>query len=343
MSDIGNEVGGTLVPPHPRLYFDGFDQGLPVLKAKKPEDGIINNILANDKTPLNKIINYDETNAKTLKANKRRWLENSKTNGKNYPDMGKNNSLGKFQGYLANKPSILIGAGPSLKKNAHLLKDSGITTFAVMHALPYLNKIGFTPDFVVHADAMATDAEFITEDSKDITLIAHTIVAPAVIRKWKGDVVFYKGFASDEFGDKINDVVTADTTIKPMGCSMAAAMNVAEELMMSTSVIFIGNDLCYDDKDGSHVWDGLNYNTNELVGVAPLTTKGTIAGDIEKTVTTCYQFILYRQNIQNYTQARRMVPPYKRFINATEGGILLLPETMTLKEALKSVEDTPDI
>lgn len=351
MEVVKHDKGGATTPPNHRIYFDGQSkEGLPIMKATPTSGGIINNIFDKEKTPLDSIIDYDQTNKKTLKAFRRQWLRNTRTNAKNYPNMGKDNSLGKYSGYLRDKPSIMVGAGPSLKKNGHLLKDCGLTILTVMHALPYLEKIGVTPDFVVQADAMATDHEFITESSKDITLIAMTLSAPKVIRKWKGPVVFFNGLAGGKFIQKLNDMTTADVTLRPMGCSMASAMSIAEELMGSNQIIFIGNDLSYDRNytlggEGvgknmdTHVWDGLDYNTNEFAGVAPLLTEGTLKNK-KKRIYSCYQFILYRRNIQMYAQGRRWRPPYKRFINATEGGILLLPETMTLKKALKSVADT---
>ena len=113
-------------------------------------------------------------------------------------------------------------------------------------------------------------------------------------------------------------------------------MTMVDELFDANTLIFVGNDLCYSDSGESHVWDGLDYNTNEFAGVRTI----LVDDGKGKRYDTCYQFILYRNNIMRYSQNRRLNPPYRRYINATEGGMLLLPETMTLKKALKSVENT---
>lgn len=179
--------------------------------------------------------------------------------------------------------------------------------------------------------------------SKDIILIAHTFVAPALIKKWKGKIVFFKGLAIDPVGERMNRYVTADVEIKPMGCSMAAAMSIADELMNANTMIFIGNDLSYsedfDETGETHIWDGLPYNNNEVAGIPPLEAENTnpsdMNGNAKKKIKTCYSFVQYRQTIMQYAQARHFQPPHRRYINATEGGILILPETMTLKEALE--------
>lgn len=334
MPVIKYEAGGVDSPSAPLLYQDGFKDGLPVITNRSIDKKEF--IFDKEETPINDIIDYEATNKLTLKSFKTRWLANSIRNDKNYPDMGGYQSLAKYVGTLTNKPAILIGAGPSLSKNAKLLKDTDITTFATMHSLPFLEKIGVKPDFVVHSDAMSTDMEFITDFSKDITLIAISFVAPSVIRRWKGDISFFKSEVSDPFTDKLDTFTTADTVIRPLGCSMASAMTMVDELFDANTLIFIGNDLAYSDSGKSHVWDGLDYNTNEFAGVRTI----LVDDGKGKRYDTCYQFILYRNNIMRYSQNRRLHPPYRRYINATEGGMLLLPETMTLKKALKSVENT---
>ena len=328
------EEGRDRSLPNPLIHFDGYEKGLPVLTNKSitPKD----ELFLNETTPIIDILDYDETNRMTQKDFGKRWIRNAKINAKNYPDMGNNNSLAKYHNKLSGKPSILIGAGPSLAKNIDLLRDTDVTTFAMMHALPYLEKRGVVPDFVVHVDAMATDREFITESSKDITLIAVSYIAPSVLRKWKGDVSFFSTIASSPLTDRLDSYSTSDTTLKPMACSIASAMEIADELMDSNQIIFIGSDLCYSNNDETHVWDGLKYNTNERAGVR------TILLDDGSGVryNSCYQFLLYRNSIQNYIQHRTTFTPHRRYINATEGDILILPETMTFTKPIKSVADT---
>lgn len=349
------EEGASKGAPHPLLYFDGLTDGenykgimpgIPVLKQRDSTLKGFNKIWENDRTPMNQLLDFEKANKNVMKNNRGRWWNNAKRNNKNYPDMSKNQSLKKYKGILSGEACILIGAGPSLKKNGHLLKDTDITKIAMMHALPYLDKIGVIPDFVVHSDALSDDKLFVTESSKNITLIANSFVAPALLRKWEGDIAFYYNMAINSYGERINRLTTADTEVRPMGCSMAAAMSLASELMDANTIIFVGNDLAYsedfDETGNTHIWDGLPYNNNEVAGIPPLIAEGAVPGEKnkKKKIKTCYSFIQYRHTLMEYCQIHSLQPPYRRYINATEGGILILPETLTLKEALKSVENT---
>ncbi len=323
------------------LIIDGFREGLPVLRLKTDADPTDNLIeLDKDLSPISDVVDFKKTNKLTKMTFKHRWARNVKRNAMNYPAMNETNSLDRFRGLLTGKPSLLIGAGPSLAKNINLLNDTDITKIAVMHALPYLEKRGIKPDFVVHVDPMHTDEEFINpEFCKDITLLAMTYIAPKVLRKWTGGISFFSTIpGGDRLTDRLDNMSTADVKITPMGCSMACAAEIVDLVMDSHTMIMVGNDLAYAKSGDTHVWDGLDYNTQEFAGV-PTIEIDSKGGRGERFM-TCHQFIMYRHSIQEFAQRRKLHPPYRRYINATEGGILMLPETMTLKKALKSVENT---
>ena len=126
MPVVKYEEGALKGAPHPLLYYDGLTkQGIPILKQRDSTAKGFDKIYDNDKTPMNDIVDYDQSNKNVMKLNRRRWWNNSKRNGLNYPDMSVNQSLQKkYGGTLTGKPVIIIGAGPSLKKNAELLKDT---------------------------------------------------------------------------------------------------------------------------------------------------------------------------------------------------------------------------
>ena len=307
---------------HPLLYIDGetdrkkfpkVPPGIPIIRQKLSTATGFSKIFDKEKTPLIDLLDYERANTQVMESNGRRWWNNVKRNSKNYPDMAKNQSLMKYKGHLSGKACILIGAGPSLKKNAKLLKDTNITTLAMMHALPYLESIGVTPDFVVHSDALSDDKVFVTKSSKNITLIAHTFLAPALIRKWRGDIAFFDSMATDPYGERLNNMSTADTRIVPMGCSMAAAMSIADNLMDAHTMIFVGNDLAYsedfDEDKETHIWDGLPYNNNEVAGIPALEAEGVYPGNKKKRVKTCYSFIQYRQTLMAFAQIRTLQKP----------------------------------
>ena len=55
-------------------------------------------------------------------------------------------------GKFAYRPCIIAGSGPSLKKNAELLKDrNGIGLVSVLHNFGYFEEIGIVPDYYLNS------------------------------------------------------------------------------------------------------------------------------------------------------------------------------------------------
>ncbi len=285
------------------------------------------------------ILDYEKTNEAVEKAFRVKWQVNAKRNANNYPNIHSELGLKEYVDTLHNKTVVLIGAGPSLEKNAKLLQTTGFISVAMLHALPYLTKIGYKPRFSVHTDALPDDRVFIPDDTSGITLIANVIVAASVIRKWKaggGKVRFYGGISQTSLTQKVSKIAPADCMVIPMGCSMGSALYIFDEIMNASNFILIGSDLSYKPGNShTHCYDGLseNYNHKEA-GIVTLPIQNPLTGQIYD---TCYQFVLYKHNIENYTR-RRMDTTNKRYVNATEGGILMLDETMTLTQAIEEFD-----
>ncbi len=299
----------------------GFIENVPTVSigsTNKKEKGVFD------------ILDYEKTNKAVETLFGRRWRANAKRNNNNNPDMIES-GLKEYSDTLYNKPVILIGAGPSLKKNIKHLKRTKITKVAMLHALPILEKEGIKVDFVVHSDAMSDDSVFITKSSRDITLLANVIVAPAVLRKWGGDIRYFGGIAGTKLAYDITKITNVDSQITPMGCSMGAALWIFDKIFNAQDFIFIGNDLSFSEEGDTHCWDGQSVSTHEIAGINHFAIKDDYMGKVYE---TCYQFVLYKHNIENYTRDRQRTTN-KRFVNATEGGILCLNETMTFPQAIK--------
>ena len=313
------ESKGTMAPPGLGLIDGNITIAIPGdIKAVPKEKDIF------------EILDYEKTNKIVEKMFSRKWRVNAKRNKSNNPTLS---GLKEYADTLYNKSVILIGAGPSLKNNVDLLQDTRITKIAMLHALPFLEKKGVSVDFVVHTDAMSGDKVFVTESSKDITLLANVIVAPSVLRKWKGKKKYYSGTPDTRLTNDISKIADIDSRVTPMGCSMGAAMWIFDKIFNAQNFIFVGNDLCFSDGN-THVWDGQPVSTHELAGVNSFKISDESTGKIHE---TCYQFTLYKHNIEIYTQGRERTTN-KRFVNATEGGILCLNETMTLSQAIKEFD-----
>ena len=309
----------------------GIEDDVPFIRMPGDKDA--------EKT-LFSILDYEKTNETVEREFGSRWRKNAKRNGKNRPDILKNYGLSNYADTLHNKSVILIGAGPSLKKNIKHLKKTSIVKVAMLHALPFLEKEGITPEFVVHTDAMPTDKVFVTESSKDITMLANVIVAPSMLRKWKGDIAFYSSLAQTKLTSDVYNMAETDSVIQPMGCSMGAALYLFDKIFNARNFIFVGNDLALDGGE-THCWDGQDVSTHKISGVNHFyahcvkDSRGLIE---DKVFVTCYQFTLYKNNLEMYTNDR-VRTTNKRFINATEGGMLILNEEMKLTQAIKEFDN----
>ena len=94
---------------------------------------------------------FAHTNLNTLVLNSRRTLENVARNVATYastPGPGPLKDL--YKGY----PAVVVSAGPSLRKNKHLLKDLAgrAVIIAVQTTLRPLLEVGVVPDFVTALD-----------------------------------------------------------------------------------------------------------------------------------------------------------------------------------------------
>lgn len=99
---------------------------------------------------------------------------------KNYPGI-----LG-FEGVFKNNPAVMVGAGPSLEKNMHLLKEYQKNMIIVTGdaALPILvKKLGIYPHFVVMGDPTEKQGEnFEGIDTKKFITVCATVSNPSIFR-----------------------------------------------------------------------------------------------------------------------------------------------------------------
>ena len=136
----------------------------------------------------------------------------------------------KLFGRFAGIPAVLAGAGPSLDRNVHLL--------AVAR--------GLVPDIVVNLDPQLYTANFFEGvDTRNITLVAPTIVHPSLREQWKGPFFFYNKHAPD-----IPVLARIALNHPRVGALIpgGSVLSVAYDLAFKTGadpIAFIGQDLGY--------------------------------------------------------------------------------------------------
>jgi hypothetical protein len=128
----------------------------------------------------------------------RRWMPQWVYNCmENYPMikqdfLKKNCCLSAFR--TANKPAIIIGGGPSLDKNIHLLRDWKYPIFSSSStAFNTLYEIEREPDFISAFDSLYITADHIANHQwKNSTLLAHTTTDPKTIKNWRWNKIYYR-------------------------------------------------------------------------------------------------------------------------------------------------------
>ncbi|TNH36775.1 motility associated factor glycosyltransferase family protein, partial [Campylobacter helveticus] len=216
--------------------------------------------------------------------------------------------------------AIIVSTGPSLLKQLPLLKQyaSKAVIFAADSAYPILAKEGIKPDFVFMLERIDLTAEFFNNDfkefDKDILFILATVVHPNAIKYLEKnkrsyilvpryyDFAYYCDFK--EF-DYIED------------CPSVAHMALEIALCLKfENIIFIGQDLAFDENGNSHPKDYQNSANFESTMYEILKTEA-YGGD--SLVKTHGIWLLFKQVLELLI-AKASQNGIKIY-NATEGGV----------------------
>jgi hypothetical protein len=130
------------------------------------------------------------------------WMRNMLDN---LPSLAGRSSIEPLAGLLNGFPALVIGAGPSLDRQLHLIQDlsSRIALIAVDTAVGTLHKAGIVPHFIVTLDAqhhsitdfapLFTDSGTVsanTGESGGSVLVADLTACPRVLALWEGPLCF---------------------------------------------------------------------------------------------------------------------------------------------------------
>lgn len=271
-------------------------------------------------------------NFQTMMAMGQAYTQNSLINFKYLvKDPVFNNLRGKFAGV----PGIVVSAGPSLNKNAHLLKEIGNrgVVCAVDTAVKPLMKMGITPHIVATGDPQEANYKHLKSVRLPETyLICDPQAPPKTVSEWAGGR-FFCSFGTRFFAwfDSRIDV----GHVNVWGSVATIAYDIVLQ-MGCDPIIFIGQDLAFswgrtyvkgtyfEDDDGKDMSVEDFVKTNQKV-----ISRTDIYGN---EVFTNRQMFAYCEFL-----LRRFAEPHgRRIINATEGGILKSEnvETTTFRDAI---------
>ncbi len=288
---------------------------------------------------INKIRNAQITNICEIQTDilsRLDWIENYLTNIPNlikYPVIDK--LLGRFKGV----PLIIVGAGPSLRKNIHLLKDikGKALIIAAITAHRILLTHGIVPDFVIAAEKIDMSEYFTnTDEEKMVRLMLPELVHPSTFEKnTRGKFVYFSSFL--ELG-KTHAKYWGSEFLPDVGGSVTTAALSMGVAFGCNPIVFIGQDLSFSPEGLSHAPGGV-YSEQELkidekegkavVSNRYISIKEKIPQELQllwlkgvdgKPVPSKSAWVTFHQWFEDYMRYLSHIKPDLKVINATEGG-----------------------
>jgi hypothetical protein len=249
------------------------------------------------------------------------WIKQAKENKSRFGSF-KDHGIGRLWGKHQYLPIIVAGSGPSLKGNAHLLKDRGaMPLVSCLHNFHYLEDQGSPADYYVSLDAGPVTIEEVYEGgtrtpeeywelTKNRTLLCHISTHPELLAKWKGEILFFNcPMPQDDIEKELDDIEIFSTYVSTGGNVLGACLYIAKGYLGASNVIFVGADFCFSYDHKFHAWDS-KYDKN-----------------LGQCVSLTDVYGIRRLTWQSYSNFKGWfdyvclgVPGY--FVNSSEGGCL---------------------
>lgn len=258
--------------------------------------------------------------ATTVNVWRETWIRNARVNHKKFGSFSEH-GLGQLWGKHLNKPGIVIGSGPHLKENAHVLKDNpGIPVFSCLHNFHFLEDLGVNVDYYVSLDAGPVTIEEVYEGgskspdeywamTKNRKLLCYVATDPRLLELWKGEIYFFNCPVPDtSILDEIDKLEKFHTAVSSGGNVLGAATYIAKAIMGCNPLAFLGASFSFDYKTNFHGW------TSKYDGKLGHYVRATdVYGNSVKTWQSYLNFA------QWFNWLAETVPGF--YINCTEGGI----------------------
>jgi hypothetical protein len=250
------------------------------------------------------------------------WLKNIKYNHDAVGSFA-DNGIGRLYDRCKLQPAIVVGSGPSLKKNVKELaraKAVGIPIISCLHNFHFLEDNGAAADFYVNLDAgdvtfseiseggQRTEAEYL-ELSKGRHLLSFIGASPLIKDNWEGEISWFNSPIPDPgFGQKVAEIENFNTYVSTGGNVLGASFYIARAIMGANPIIFVGADFSFSYSKKFHGWES---KYDKTIGNVMRVTD--VFGNKTATWPSYYGF-------KCWFDSRACVTP-GIIINATEGGI----------------------
>lgn len=236
--------------------------------------------------------------------------------------------IGKFKGV----PAILVSAGPSLKKNVHLLKElkEKCIIMAAGTSVTVLQDFGITPHFMMGIDAGETEGKVHERvKAKDIYFLYSNQICPNSIKNYQGPK-FLMNYPMDLYTHEFFKYLNIKSDFFLSGPSVANTCFDMLYKMGCNPIIIVGQDLAYTNES--------NYANQEPGTASKMINEDRVTyirvKDIYgKDVYTIPSYLAMKNWFEGYFEK---VAQKVEIINATEGGLNI---EYSLNDTLKKVMD----
>ena len=197
-------------------------------------------------TCLGEFAAFTRTSMNTLVLNSRRTAENVARNVGRYVA---SEGVGPMENRHRGRPAVVVSAGPSLRKNQHLLKQLAgeAVIVAVQTTLKPLLELGVEPDYVTSLDYHEICTRFFENLPPGLKteLVAEPKAASAIFDMYPGRVTLL----GNEFADGLLRDMTphVDRTRLRSGATVAHLAYYLAEHLGCDPIVFVGQDLGFGD------------------------------------------------------------------------------------------------
>ena len=193
---------------------------------------------------LDEFASFSKTSLNTVLLNSRRTAENISRNLAWYVASP---GVSRLQNLHKGKPGIIISAGPSLRKNKHLLKglSDRAVLIAVQTTLQPLLEMGVEPHYVTSLDYHDICTRFFEKlpPVLNTELVAEPKASSAIFRMYPGPV----SLLGNKFAEGLLREMKLEKQELPGGATVAHLAYYLAEHLGCEPIVFVGQDLGFSD------------------------------------------------------------------------------------------------
>jgi hypothetical protein len=193
------------------------------------------------------------------------------------------------------KAMVLVGSSPCLRDDVHKLKDldENFCIVCANSSLKFLLKNGIKPNYCICLDSDLVDIpQHLDCDNKDITLLASSSVCPEALNNWKGPIYYVPYYSID---NKYKPQLRArlGKAVCGGGNSITEAFYIVSVIFGSKTVIFVGNEYCFDDVKNYYA-DRKTAKQEKLTTIYPAID---VLGRERWTLPAHYNYVIWQEKV----------------------------------------------